>query len=165
MEKVFSFEKLPETVEELRTMKGFSLSDPFYVAALTVLCLNEYPKNRENSLKMMDVLKGPSPLSVLDKQFINDRFMDGKDYLMRSYFEGAVPANNYSVSSYTVKVSDNPYSYDEKDYAVLYLKSGGADSARQVKLRHKPSTDEWFIWNFEGLLSGIKVPVKDDAWA
>ena len=47
----------------------------------------------------------------------------------------------------------------------LYLKSGGADSERPVTLRHKPSTDEWFLWNHTGILAGIRTPKSADPWA
>lgn len=42
---------------------------------------------------MLDYLRGPRPMNGMDKQFIADRFRD-KDYVPRSYFEGAT-SNNY----------------------------------------------------------------------
>ena len=40
----------------------------------------------------------------------------------------------------------------------------GADSARQIRLRTKPSTGQWFLWE-QFLLSDIRVPVSADPWA
>lgn len=117
---------------------------------------------------MMNFLKGPEPLSPMDQQKINNQFMDGKSYLMRSYFEGATPANNYTPSQpFTVKPFENPYSRDNyaQGYIKIFLRSGGADTERYVVLRHKPSTDEWFINQFEGLLMGIRIPRSEDKWA
>lgn len=42
-------------------------------------------------------------------------------------------------------VNENPYSFDEENWATLYVTSGGADSPRPIKLRRKPSTNQWFI--------------------
>ena len=52
--------------------------------------------------------------------------------------------------------------YDAEGYATLYLRSGGADSPRQVKLRRKG--EQWFLWE-QFLLSDIRTPAKDDPWA
>lgn len=88
------FNSLPETYEQFISLPQASLSTPFETAAMTVLAFCYYPMDRELSLKMLDYLRGPRPLSGYDKQFIRDRFMD-KDYVPRSYFEGATPDNDY----------------------------------------------------------------------
>jgi hypothetical protein len=31
-------------------------------------------------------------------------------------------------------------------------------------MRLKPSTGEWYLWEYEGLLAGIRIPAKDDPW-
>lgn len=157
--KEFTYERLPENLEEFRKMG--TLETPFETAALTVVALAHYPKNRDVALAMLDYLKGPQPLSTYEKQFIRDRFMD-KDYVPRSYFEGTSPANNYEPSKpYRIRVSDNPYSYAEEGYAKLFLTSSGADSPRPIVLRRKG--DQWFLWE-QLLLAGIRVPDKDDPW-
>ena len=115
---------------------------------------------------MMNVLKGPEPLSERDKQFINDRFMDGKDYVMRSYFEGTSPENNYAISApYQIEVTELPNSRENDGYVRLFLKSSGADSLRYVVLRNKPSTGEWFLWEFQGITMDIRIPKEQDKWA
>ncbi len=164
-EKVtFRFEKLPETVEELKALPEAVLDTPYKAAALTVLALCEYAKDREAGKEMLNFLKGPSPLMPSDIQFLNDRFMDGKDYVPRSFLAGAAPDNDYTPSApYTLTVSANPYSYQTEGYAVLWLQSGGADSARQVKLRCKGNTT-WYLWE-QYLLSDIRKPKSSDPWA
>ena len=122
-----------------------------------------YPENKEESLKMLDFLRGPRPLSVMDKQFIADRFRD-KDYVPRSYFEGATPANNYLPSEpYTVIVSDNPYSYQNETYATLYVRSGGADSLRSVQMR-LAKDGRWYLWE-QFILADIRQPESMNPWA
>ena len=157
------FSKLPDTLEEFKALSQAALSTPFDTAALTVLALCFYPENKELSLSMLDYLRGPRPLSPMDKQFINDRFMD-KDYVPRSYFNGATPDNDYLPSEpYTIKVSENPYSYDEEGYAKLYLTSGGADSPRYVQLR-KAKDGKWYLWE-QFILSDIRKPESTNPWA
>ena len=86
------FPALPDNFEQFKALEQAALSNPFDVAALTVLALCFYPQDRDASLAMLDFLRGPRPLSTYDKQFIRDRFMD-KDYVPRSYFNGATPQN------------------------------------------------------------------------
>lgn len=163
--KTFTFSSLPHDVNALRMLPEASLTDPYAVAALTVLALCEYRENSENCISMLDYLKGPQPLSPFEKQFLRDRLAYGTGYIPFSFFEGAVPGNNYTpLSPFTVKVSDNPYSFGEENRAVLWLTSGGADSPREVKLRKKPSTGEWFLTE-QMLLGGIRIPVAEDPWA
>ena len=86
---------LPKTLDELKAMPQAVLTVPEEVAALTVAALALYPESPAETEKMLDFLRGPRPLNGIDKQFIRDRFR-GKDYLMRSYFLGSCPENNYT---------------------------------------------------------------------
>ncbi len=157
------FERLPSNAEEFRLLPEAALADPFETAALTVLAFCFYTENKDEALKMLDYLRGPRPLSVMDKQFIADRFRD-KDYVPRSYFEGATPANNYLPSEpYTVVVSDNPYSYQNESYATLYIRSGGADSLRSVQMR-LAKDGKWYLWE-QFLLADIRQPESMNPWA
>ena len=157
-----SFDRIPETVEEFCALPQPSLTIEFDVAALTVLALCVYPVNREQSLAMLDVLKGPKPLTEYEKQFIRDRFMDS-DYVPRSYFKGAAPDNDYKVDApFVVAVEENPYTYSDEGYAKLYLTSGGADSPRYVQLRHAKD-GKWYLWE-QFILSGIRAPESTNPW-
>jgi len=166
--KSYSFPALPNNAEELLALPGVSFQDPFAVAALAVCAFNRFPESPDDCFAMVDALKGPQPLSGMDKAFIKDRFMDGKDYVPRSYFKGAVPDNDYTPDEpFTIAVKESVHSRDQfsQGYITLYLKSGGADSERPVTLRHKPSTDEWFLWNHVGILADIRPPKSSDPWA
>lgn len=163
MKKTYTFPVLPQNATEL----VIDRQDPFGVAALCVAALCAFPADREASYAMIDALKGPQPLSPMDKAFIRDRFLD-KDYVPRSYFDGARPDNNYTPAQpYTISVEDNPYSRDAigEGYLTLYVRSGGADSPRPIRLREKKSTGEWFLWDFPGVLAGIRIPAQEDPWA
>lgn len=157
------FSSLPETFEQFVSLPQASLSTPFETAAMTVLAFCFYTMDRELSLQMLDYLRGPRPLSGYDKQFIRDRFMD-KDYVPRSYFEGATPDNDYQPKEpYTITVSDNPNSYANEGMARLYLRSGGADSLRQIDLR-KAKDGKWYLWE-QYILSDIRQPESSNPWA
>ncbi len=163
--KVYTFNALPRNVDELKALPEAGLTDAFAVAALSVLALTCFETDRESSFQMLSFLKGPGgPMNPTEQRFIADRFMDGKYYKVFSFFEGATPENNYTPSTpYKIQVSSNPYSYPESDRAVLFLHSGGADSPRQVSLRKKPSTGQWFITQID-YLSDIRTPAAQDAW-
>ena len=157
------FSALPENFEQFKALEQAALSNPFDVAALTVLALCFYPQDRDASLAMLDFLRGPRPLSTYDKQFIRDRFMD-KDYVPRSYFNGATPQNDYLPSEpYTVSVRQTPYSYQNEGYAKLYVTSGGADSPREITLR-LAKDGKWYLWE-QYILAGVRAPESSNPWA
>ncbi len=165
MSYTITFSKLPESLAELKTLPQADLKDPAGTAALTVAALCVYPSNPNACCEMLDYLRGPRPLSPMEKQFIRDRFMDKKDYLPKSYFAGATPDNNYTPSvPYTLVFNDSAAQIAEEGYCILNIQSGGADSPRSVTLRNKPSTGEWFLWE-QMLLAGIREPKSSDPWA
>ena len=157
---------IPANLAELQAMPEGALKQPEHTAALTVAALCMYPVDKEASFEMLNFLHGPRGLTPSDKQFIADRFRD-KDYVPRSYFVGATPDNNYEPSEpLTIKFFENPYARQNIDegYLTLQVESGGADSPRQIRLRTKPSTGEWFLWE-QFILSDIRPPKSADPWA
>ena len=158
-----TFPQLPETFEQFTALPQAALRTPFDAAAMTVLAFCFYPTDRELSLRMVEYLRGPRPLSGYDKSFIADRFRDS-DYVPRSYFEGATPLNDYLPSEpYRVTVSENPYSYQNQGYAALYIRSGGADNPRSVQLR-LAKDGRWYLWE-QFILVGIRPPESTNPWA
>jgi len=162
----FTFDRIPESVDELKALPQANLQNPFGVVALVILAMNNFNKDLDKCKDMLAFLKGPGTLMNQEISRMNDQ-LKGKDYLMRSYFEGTSPENNYKPTEpYKITVFDHPNSYDnEKDgYVTLWVKSSGSDSDRQVRLRKKQSTGEWFL-NEEYLTPGIKTPQEADPWA
>lgn len=154
------FDALPQTAAEVAPCQT-----PEETAALTVAALVRYTENQEAGIAMLNVLLGPRPLSPQDIQLLKDQLLKDRNYVARSYFNGATPDNDYTpIEPYSVTVADSVHSYDQENYATLYIRSGGADSPRPITLRKKPSTGEWFLWNHVGLLSGIRVPASQDPW-
>ena len=163
--ETFTFEKLPNNLEELKAMPEASLDTPFKTAALALCALCVFSKDREAGTEMLNFLRGPRPMSPADIAFLNDRLMDGKDYIARSYFNGATPENEYTPSQpYTVKVISNQYSKLENgNYMKLLISSGGADTPRSITLR-KTGGGTWYLWE-QYLLTDIRIPKSQDAWA
>lgn len=157
------FSALPETLDGFKALPQAALATPFDTAAMTVLALCFYPEDKELSLAMLEYLRGPRPMSGMEKQFIADRFRD-KDYVPRSYYEGAKPENDYLPNEpYTVSVIADQYSYLEEGYAKLFIPSGGADSPRPIKLR-LAKDGKWYLWE-QALLTGIRAPESSNPWA
>lgn len=160
----FTFTALPNDLAELKAIPEASLDTPFKTVALTIAVLCAYEKNPEGCIEMLNFLKGPAEVSTYEKGFIKER-LSGKYYKTFSFFEGATPENGYKPNEpYVIKVSENPYSFDEENWATLYVKSGGADNPRPVKLRKKPSAGQWFVNDIQ-CLADIRVPVAEDPWA
>lgn len=162
--ETFTFEKLPQTLEELMALKEAELKTPYQAAALAVVALCAYSKNPTISFEMLDFLNGPDEVSTYTKQFIKERLTD-KSYLPLSFFEGAKAENNYTpVVPYKITVFSNSYSFTEENWGTIYVTSGGADNPRSIKVRKKPSTGQWFVNDIQ-ILAGIKAPMTTDPWA
>ena len=164
--ETFTFDRIPETLDEMKALPQANLQNPFGVVALVILAMNNYNKDLERCKEMLTFLKGPAGLMNQELSRMHDQ-LTGKDYLMKSYFEGTSPENNYKPTEpFKITVFDHPNSYDnEKDgYVTLWVKTSGADSDRQVRLRKKQSTGEWFL-NEEYLTPGVKAPQEADPWA
>ena len=162
--ETFMFAALPESLEEMQRLPEASLDSPFKTAALTVCALCAYAADRSIGTEMLNWLRGPRPLSNQEISFLNDRFMDGKTYVPFSYFAGAVPANDYTPSEpFTVEIESHPHSDDNEGYKSLHIRSGGADSPRQVTLRVTGS-GKWYLWE-QFLLVDIRIPKSADPWA
>ena len=162
--ETFTFSTLPESAEQLRALPEAAMDTPFQTAALTVCALCAFAADQAVGTELLNVLRGPRPLSGQDISFIKDRFRGGRTYIPFSYFAGATPDNNYTPSQpYTVTVTSDAHSYDEQGYARLYIASGGADSPRPIKLRKK-ADGQWCLWE-QYLLTDIRQPKANDPWA
>lgn len=160
--RTFKFEALPQNLEELESME-IDRTDPYFVSAMTVAALARFGESQADCFAMLNWLKGPDPMTLLEKTQIRDRLM-GKTYKVWSFFRGSSPDNGYTPTEpYRITVTSNSYSFKENGWATLYLKSNGADSPRPIKLRQKKSTQEWFL-NSINFLADIRKPAEDDPW-
>lgn len=163
--ETFTFNSLPESVEQMRPLPEASLDTPFKTAALTVCALYAFAADQTVGVDLLNFLRGPRPLNGQDISFIKDRFRNGaRNYIIFSYFGGATPDNNYTPAQpYTITVTSDAHSYDEQGYARLYVDCGGADRPRPVKLRKK-GDGQWCLWE-QYLLTDIQQPKANHPWA
>lgn len=162
--ETFTFDALPQTLEALQTLPEAKLDTAFKTTALTILALSRYESDPQTAYAMLSWLKGPEDFSTSEKSFLQDR-LRGKEYKVRSFFEGATPENDYTPNKpYVISIIENPYSFDNENWATLYVTSGGADNPRNIKLRKKPSTGQWFLNDIQ-CLSDIRLPKSEDKWA
>ena len=162
--ETFTFSALPTSVNELQALPEASLDSAFKTVALTLAALCNYEKDTNSTFEMLDFLKGPESVSQYEKQFINER-LNEKNYIPFSFFAGATPQNGYvPTTPYTITVYENPYSFDNENWATLWVQSGGGDNLRSVKLRKKPSSVQWFLNDIQ-CLSNIRKPESKDPWA
>jgi len=172
--ETFTFESLPQNIDQLQALPEADLSSPYATAALAIAAMCVYETDPRAVVEMLNFLRGPSPMSQHDIQFMRDR-LSGKGYKTFSFFAGATPQNNYRPTQpFSVTVFDGPYSWISEDssqsstgpvqYARLMLQSSGADSPRGISFRYKPSTNQWFMTEHQ-LLADIRIPAAADAWA
>ncbi len=162
--ETFTFTALPESLAQMQSMPEASLDNPYKTAALVLCALCAYGADKQIGAEMLNWLRGPRPLTPSDISFLNDRFRDGQFYVPFSYFKGATPNNDYTPDQpFTVTIESNPYSNDNPGYMKLFLRSGGADSPREVVLRQK-GDGQWLLWD-QMLMVGIRTPKSADPWA
>ena len=156
------FSSLPVTLEQFMALPQAKLESPFDTIAMSVVALNHYAQNKDESIAMMNYLKGPDPLSAHDLSLIK---MQMNDYLARSYFVGATPDNDYAPSQpYAVSINENPYSYANEGCAKLFVHCGGADNPRPVETR-LAKDGKWYLIGHSSLLVGIREPESTNPWA
>ena len=157
---------LPATLAEFQAMPQTQLRTPEDVCAAFLCALHLYLKNPNDGVAAMNVLRGPRPMTPYDSQFLRDR-LRGKEYLPLAYFAGATPENSYTPATpYVLNVQADPRPQDiELGYIRVFISTLGADSPRPIKLRQKPSTGQWFLWEYSSPLSGIRIPAAQDPWA
>ena len=165
--RTFTFNSLPKNLQELQALPEASLSDPYSTAALTLAALTRYGTSTTDCIKMLNWLKGPNPISGYETQFIRER-LEGSEYIPISYFQGATPQNNYTPNRpYKVTIKTNQHSFrtdgSGHEWCTVWVTSGGADNPREISLRKKASTGQWFL-NEIRCLSGIRIPASEDKW-
>ena len=158
-----TFDKLPCNVEELKALPIASLNEPEYGAALFVAAMMHYSANKEETFEMLDFLNGPYEVTEYQKQFIADRMADGA-HVVRSFFKGTSPDNDYTPTMpYTIE-TERGFDQEIDGRMRILLTSSGADTKRFITMRHKPSTNQWFIED-QMILGMIRAPKSSDPWA
>ena len=154
---------LPATLAEFQALPRRT---PEEVCAGFLCALNLSTNSPTDGVAARDLQRGPRPMTPFAGQCLRDR-LRGKEYLPLAYFDGATPQNGYRPTApFTLTVLPDQRPQDvEEGYLRVFLQTAGADAPRPVKLRQKPSTGEWFLWEYSSPLSGIRIPASQDPWA
>ncbi len=161
---VVNFSSLPGSVAEFGVLVNEGLTKPEKTCALFICAINMLGQNIEEGLEAINLLKGPAPLSTFEKSWYKDRISD-KKYLAMAYFEGSTPENSYTPTTpYTLRFAPDPRPQDcEEGYIRLQMKTPAFDSPRKITLRQKG--ENWYIWDANSIMLGVKTRVADDPWA
>jgi len=128
----YIFSELPQTSSDLEALIAIhDLSDARTTAAYFFTAFVRYVDSPDDAFAMIDVLRGPQPMSDGDKAFIKERLSD-KLYLPRAYFEGAEPKNEYEPTEpWTIILYDDPVAPPE-GYAYAQITTSGAEFCRSL---------------------------------
>lgn len=159
----YIFSELPQTASDLEALIAIhDQSDARTTAAYFFTALVRYVDSPDDAFAMIDVLRGPQPMSDGDKAFIKERLSD-KMYLPRAYFEGAEPKNEYEPTEpWTIILYDDPVAPPE-GYAYAQITTSGAENPRRITMRVKDGQN--YLWEYNGALLSIKLPASEDPWA
>lgn len=149
--------------ETFRKMAEQMNKKPETAAALLFIALQNFIEDKERGINMLNIIHNPKqPVSNHQISFLRDRFSD-KSYLIRSYFLGAKPENNYTPNEpYVVDLERNKM-YEQPGIANIFVKNAGADSPRKIAVRQKG--DVWYIWDYSAIVAGVRKPADEDPWA
>ena len=131
------FSVLPMTLTELTVSPYNDLRTPMNTAALFVVALNVYNQDRDESIAMINYLRGPNPLNSDDISFLDEQMAQNnkEGCLARSYFADATPQNGYAPSQpHTIIITDNPYTYYDGKFATVLVQCGGDNSPRSITM-------------------------------
>lgn len=161
----YTFDKLPSTVEEFKACPYLDFTDPHNTFAMFIVALNIFVNNKDAGVECINILKGPVELSASDISFLKDRFMD-KKYLPMVYFNGSTPANNYTPSQpFTLVTTEDkaPQYTAGENFKRVFVKQEGFDNPRYATFRSKG--DNWYLYEYSGILMSVKTPAAQDPWA
>lgn len=158
----YTFSDFPKTGKELEALlEHHDLNDARNTAAFFMTALLCHVDSPEDACAMIDVLRGPQPMSDGDKSFLKERLSD-KLYLPRAYFGGATPENEYTPEEpWVLTVYDDPVAPPE-GYFYVQLSTAGADSMRRITMRVKDGN--YYLWEYAGILLSMRLPASEDPW-
>ena len=172
-----SFDRLPETPEELKAIDRSGENGKFLTFALLICAFKTWRKDDQNTCEAMmrELLNSPTVKDCYNnfsKEFVKDRMLqnDKWEYIADAYFDGAENSNGYTPSKpLTITVKEFPYLPQTSTmYGVnlsidkLVTEFKGADTSRSISVYQDPTDRKWYVWSdsYKGLLADIKEPVR-----
>ena len=171
----YTFNKLPETLEEL---KEFSMKSDvqggydygmFAPMAATIIALHTFGTNKEEAYKMLEYAYGPNQtFSNIDKQFVQTQFYTAANKALQDcYFGGAAPENGYTPTKpITITLEEGPYVLKSKNGVperhMSFIYFAGADTERYMDVCQSDD-GTWYAYegNYKHLLASVKEPINE----
>ena len=171
--QVVRIDSLPQSIDEFVALRDQIARTPEGGAAMMVVALLLYAGDedigqqcltaavdRERLEESAAGYKGwrlrPAELRRIRSQ------VKAKAYVLKSYVQGATPANRYRVPAppYVLESSSNPYSGDPASgmYKV-FISSSGASSPRPVTVR-KNNRGLWKAYEWSSIIVGVMPPAQ-----
>jgi len=155
----FSVNHLPKTQVELENVVEDYSQTAEGAAVFCILALNLASTEISSTSTILELINPDISLSM--KQ-LTERQLKKSSYVIRSYFSGTSPANNYSIPEEYLELvlSTNKYSGNVEEGKIkFFIDCSGADSPRPVTVK-KNSQQKWYAHEFSSLIVGIRAPVN-----
>jgi hypothetical protein len=168
---------MPATLEEFRALRDSVACTPEGGAALFVLAMNAYVRDRAFGEACLTMMLANDPLLVEKAEpgsWKGFRPSEGSAFLLehmlryegiaRSYVYGTKIDDDYSLPSppWTIRISRNKYSAYENGDIKVFIFSMGAPSRRPIDMR-KNDQGIWKVSDFESLPLPVRKPIPHDS--
>jgi len=156
------FQDLPKDYREFESLASEMMESPLHTVALFLLAYLCFEGNPDESMRMMNLLKGDCPLKRREIIFLKNADKT-KAYLARSYFIGATAGNHYQlVRPLTLDIKPDRAPPSLEGMQKVYVRNEGSASDRIVTVRRRGG--KYFIWDYSNLLVDVKDPDEPDDW-
>ncbi len=155
----FTVNYLPKTQAELENLVEEYSQTAEGAAVFCILALNSASTETSSTSKILELMNPDISLSM--KQ-LSERQLKKSPYVIRSYFSGTSPENNYTIPENNLEIvlSTNKYSGTAEEGKIkFFINCSGADSPRPVTVK-KNSQQRWYAHEFSSLIVGIRAPVN-----
>lgn len=133
----YTFEKLPENLEEMKKLENFSLETPYGAAAFFIVALCRFVESKIDGIVMSNDLKGPVPLSRYDEAFLWDQMyelkgdkivkIEQKSYNINNFRRRIVAAVVQPLNLYEKADSKEPMQVLEPGDRILFMETNIKD--------------------------------------
>lgn len=167
----YDISEVPETIDEFVEMRDRVAVTPWGGAAMFVMAMMVYADDPETGMDCFTamlvndstLLRNVTPWGYkgLEPQsYIKDRvtLIQAYPYIARSYLQGAVPENGYTVSDYKCTFVTNTDSKVSVNEFKLWILSSGDEEPREITLELN-SKGIWKMWSWDVMISHVETPV------
>ncbi|MCE5197103.1 MAG: hypothetical protein LLG09_08270 [Negativicutes bacterium] len=156
------FQDLPKDYREFETLASEMMESPLHTVALFLLAYLSFEGNPEESVKMMNLLKGDNPLKKREIIYLKNANKT-RAYIAKSYFIGATANNHYQlIKPLTLDIQIDRSPPTSEGMQKLYVRNESSGSDRVVIVRRKGG--KYFIWDYSNLLLDVKDPNDFEGW-